>query len=243
MNLALDIGNTRIKAGLFQGRELLDVAQWDASQWPEVVAYARQVNVKWLMMASVAPLSTEFRDRLWLSVNVPLELTHDTPLPFLNTYRTPHTLGRDRLAAVAGAQALWPQKDCLVVDCGTCIKYDAITHDGTYLGGNISPGAHMRLKALNAFTAQLPLVAMQVPEYPIGHDTTTALQNGALLGAALEIAGFVQVFERRLPNLTTVLTGGDATFFQALLPFEPIVEPHLTLHGLNHILLFNTSFT
>ncbi len=239
--LALDIGNTRIKAGLFRGTNLTEVTHWPIKEWAEVLAYAREASAEQVVWAAVVPVEETILAQLAREVPQVLEITHHTLLPFSNTYQTPHTLGRDRLAAVAGAHALWPGKNCLVIDAGTCIKYDLLTAEGAYLGGNISPGASMRLRALNAFTAQLPLVPVAIPEDPIGRSTTTALQNGALRGAALEVAGFAETFRHLFPHLTVVLTGGDATFFTPLLPFAPLVEPNLTLHGLNHLLLFNTN--
>lgn len=241
VNLALDVGNTRIKSGLFRGRQLLQHSDWAAEEWPLIAEFADEMHVRQVVLASVAPVDEVAVARLKQQTDYWLEVTHLTPMPFAIAYKTPHTLGRDRIAAVAGAHAFWPGRNCLVIDCGTCIKYDLLTAEGVYLGGNIAPGASMRLKAMHEFTAQLPLVAMEMPADPIGISTTTALQNGALRGAALEMEGFVQIFRRRFPDLTIVLTGGDATFFRPVLPFDLLVELQLTLHGLNHLLLFNTA--
>ncbi len=241
VNLALDIGNTHIKAGLFRKDQAVDFARWPLRQWTEVLLYARQNDVQQVVLAAVVPLEATFAQQLRRQVALLLELTDQTPLPFTNAYQTPRTLGKDRLAAVAGAHALWPNQNCLVVDCGTCIKYDLLTAEGVYLGGNISPGASMRLTALHILTARLPLVSVEMPTDPIGRSTTTALQNGALRGAAIEIEGFIQLFRRQFSPLRIVLTGGDATFFRAAISVDLFVEPHLTLYGLNHLLLFYTN--
>jgi type III pantothenate kinase len=146
------------------------------------------------------------------------------------------------MAAVAGAQALFPGRNCLVIDCGTCIKYDLLTGGDTYAGGNIAPGAAMRIRAMATFTARLPEVPFEMPETVVGFSTKTALQNGALRGAALEIMGFVQAFAEGAESLQVVLTGGDAAFFAPHLPIPDIlIEPNLLLHGLNHILQYNES--
>ena len=182
-----------------------------------------------------APLSTALAGHPHV-----FELSAQTSLPFKNRYSTPETLGKDRLAAVAGAKALFPGENCLVIDCGTCIKYDLITSTGEYLGGNIAPGAKMRIQAMHHFTARLPEVAMQLPTDYCGHSTETALQNGALRGASLEIEGFVQLFSTQYQPLRVVLTGGDAAFFQPVLDVPNLVtEADLTLYGLNNILIFN----
>ena len=242
MNLVLDIGNTRSKSGLFEGSRLVEQAIWVDCTLEELIDYGNQAGVNRVMTASVALPDLETQRRLAEVFPIALELTYETPLPFQNTYRTPETLGRDRLAAVAGAQVLFPGKGCLVVDCGTCIKYDFLSAEGVYSGGNIAPGAAMRIRAMHTFTARLPEVPMEMPADLIGDSTKTALQNGALRGAALEMLGFVEVFSKQVPSLQVILSGGDAAFFAPYLPIEGLhLEPFLTLHGLNHILQYNVS--
>ncbi len=241
MNLALDIGNTRRKIGLFNGDRLLESTL--VTDWPmdDLLRYCNQEGVRNVVLSSVVDADILLNKALAQYFDF-LELTHETALPFENKYSTPQSLGKDRLAAVAGAQALLPRQHCLIVDCGTCIKYDALTESGEYLGGNIAPGALMRAKAMHAFTARLPEVGMQMPGDFIGHSTETALQNGAFRGAALEIEGFVGLFQKRLNPLNVVLTGGDAVFFQTHLNIPNLtIEPNLTLYGLNHILIFNAT--
>ncbi|MBP6811790.1 MAG: type III pantothenate kinase [Saprospiraceae bacterium] len=241
MNLALDIGNTRRKTGLFNGTRLVEsrlITDWSLD---DLLGYCNQTGVRNVVLSSVVDIDISLNKALTQYFGF-LELTHETALPFENKYRTPQSLGKDRLAAVAGAQALLPRQHCLVVDCGTCIKYDVITASGEYLGGNIAPGAQMRAKAMHAFTARLPEVEMGMPEDFIGHSTETALQNGAFRGAALEIEGFVELFKKRFSPLQLILTGGDAAFFQANLNIPNLIlEPNLTLYGLNNILIFNAA--
>lgn len=240
MNLVLDIGNTRTKLGLFDGSRLVEQAIWEAWTLEELLSYGNQAGVDRVITASVALPDKATVQNLTQAFPVVLELTYETPLPFQNNYRTPETLGRDRMAAIGGAQALFPGRNCLVVDCGTCIKYDLLTGGNTYAGGNIAPGAAMRIRAMHAFTARLPEVAFEMPEDVVGFSTETALQNGALRGAALEIMGFVGAFGERAKPLQVILTGGDAVFFQQYLRIPDLrVEPYLVLHGLNHILLYN----
>jgi type III pantothenate kinase len=236
MNLVLDIGNTRSKLGLFSGSNLLEKTVWTNWTTDELIAFGNHKGVQCIMLSSVAKPVAELLDLLRPYFTV-LELTHDTPLPFVNAYGTPQTLGKDRLAAVAGAHALYGGENCLVVDCGTCIKYDLMRATGEYIGGNIAPGARMRIQAMHHFTARLPEVAQKMPANFWGHSTETALQNGALRGAALEIEGFYRVFAARFASLHLIMTGGDAEFFRANLSIHPIIlEPDLTLIGLNHIL-------
>lgn len=240
MTLALDIGNTRWKLGLFEGNRLVAsnlVSDWGAAA---LVAYGQAHGVRQLVFSSVAGTDEPLLRVLRQAFEV-LEWTPETPLPFENRYTTPQTLGKDRLAAVAGVQALWPGRNALVVDCGTCIKYDVLTERGEYLGGNIAPGVQMRSKAMHEFTARLPEVGLEMPSDFVGNSTQTALQNGAFRGAVLEVMGFVGLFQQRFADLQVFLTGGDALFLQPYLSIPHVRhEPDLTLHGLNHILIFNT---
>jgi len=237
-NLVIDIGNTRSKIGLFQENTLVEQAIWTDWTLAELLRYGNQNGVRCVIFSSVSTPDTGLKEELEEYFNV-LELTHETALPFQNLYRTPLTLGKDRLAGVAGAQALYPDRNCLVVDCGTCIKYDLITSDGRYHGGNIAPGVMMRIRAMHHFTARLPEVPMEMPENTIGDSTQTALQNGAIRGAVLEIEGFTRLFQQQVAPLQVLLTGGDAAFLQGFLSIhhpDLICQPELTLFGLNHIL-------
>ncbi len=240
MNLALDIGNTRRKIGLFNGSRLLErkvVTDWTPD---ELLAYCNQAGVRSIILSSVVALGESLQTVLAQSFDL-LELTHETRLPFENQYTTPLTLGKDRLAAVAGAQALMPRQHTLVIDCGTCIKYDILTAAGVYLGGNIAPGIQMRARAMHEFTARLPEVELEMPSDFIGNSTKTALQNGAFLGAALEIGGFAGLFQNHLSPLNVILTGGDSSFLKPYLNIQNLtLEPDLTLYGLNNILIFNS---
>lgn len=225
--------------GLFDGRELAFeqvVLEWSAEQ---VIAFGNLHKVNSVICSSVRSIDEFFHQALAAQFDY-LELTHLTALPFQNQYATPATLGKDRLAAIAGAQALYPGINCLVVDCGTCIKYDLLTSEGSFIGGNIAPGLIMRSKAMHHFTAQLPEVALQLPENYIGDSTQTALQNGAFRGAILEMNGFVRLFHSDYQPLQVILTGGDSNFlFSVIEATDKRLEPHLTLHGLNHILTHN----
>jgi type III pantothenate kinase len=238
--LVLDIGNTRTKLGLFENKMLLEQAIWVDWSLEDLLSFIHRHQVQQLIVSSVAEKNPDLIPVLSRDLEV-LELTHHTPLPFENTYKTPETLGKDRVAAVAGAQELFPQRNCLVVDCGTCIKYELLESGGVYRGGNIAPGLHMRIRAMHHFTARLPEVTMELPENALGSSTETALQNGALLGAIMEIRAFFNSMQALYSDLQLVLTGGDASFLKTHLEAEqPVLEPTLTLFGLNAILDFNT---
>lgn len=237
MQLCLDIGNTRTKLGLFDAQNMLQKkAIWDNWTLKELQTFAQENSVKRVVLSNVAAPNQALIEFLENNFEY-LELTTQTKLPFKNAYRTPETLGKDRLANVAGAKFLFPEKNCIIVDCGTCIKYDLLHRNGTFLGGNIAPGAAMRLKAMRHFTARLPEPQMMWPTSEVGSSTETALQNGALLGVVYEIQGFIRNFRQKLmPEAIAILTGGDADFFAQKLPKKGWKkEADLGLIGLNFI--------
>lgn len=236
----IDIGNTRTKLGCFRDGKLLETAAAPVYAVEDIKHWSIRYSIKDCIVSSVSTPDEGLITGLCELFPL-LEMSSDVKLPFINTYSTPLTLGKDRLAAVAGAQALFPATDCLVIDGGTCLKYEILTADGRYLGGNISPGLRMRTKAMHHFTARLPEVDFDLPENPIGNSTQTALQNGAFLGAILEVKGFVQLIEQHLMQpLQVIYTGGDAPFLNKFLSFKnQVVEQNLTLIGLNEILIKN----
>ncbi|MBK7409977.1 MAG: type III pantothenate kinase [Saprospirales bacterium] len=140
------------------------------------------------------------------------------------------------MAAAAGAWALFPGKRCLIIDAGNCITCDVLSKEGIFLGGNISPGIDMRLKAMHTFTARLPLVPRGPMEHWIGHSTDSALRNGAQWGALWELTGLIDHCEAGFDEIIVVLTGGDADFFVKHLKRKIFANPDLVLVGLNKIL-------
>lgn len=238
MNLAIDIGNTRTKAGLFRGPQLLHqetVPVWSIA-WLEQWTYNHSPEKA--ILSSVGQANEEVL--AWLKRRIPLlELSHETPLPIDNRYRTPCTLGKDRVAAVVGAYGEYSGTTNLVIDAGTCITYDLIDGQGVYWGGNIAPGVTMRLAAMQHFTARLPQPERSAIHGLLGDSTTTALQNGAQLGAILEARGFIDRCREEYGELNVILTGGDADFFDKNLKRNIFVNQNLVLLGLNQILIYN----
>jgi type III pantothenate kinase len=168
-------------------------------------------------------------------------LTHTLPLPIINSYATPETLGVDRLASVCGARTLFPTEASLVIDSGTCITYDFIDADGVYKGGAIAPGLSMRLRAMHEFTARLPLVEVNENAILIGNSTVSCIQSGALNGMIAEIEGTISRYQVHYPQLRVILCGGDTHFFENNLKGTIFAVQNLVLRGLNSILLHNVS--
>lgn len=240
MNLTIDIGNTRTKLGFFEGDELAKKETVDqlSAEWIEPLLYNHFVQN--CILSSVGKTDPDLLQ--WLSAQTNfVELTSETPLPIENRYATPHTLGKDRLAAAVGAWALFPGQTCLVIDAGTCITCDVVGAEGSFEGGNISPGIGMRLKAMHHFTAKLPLVE-QGPQGPwIGSSTETALRNGAQWGAVWEITALIDHCEAELGPVQVIATGGDAEFFVNHVKRKIFANPDLVLVGLNKILTYHAA--
>jgi type III pantothenate kinase len=170
-----------------------------------------------------------------------VRLQQDSLLPFQNTYRTPATIGKDRLAAVAGAQALFPSQNSLVIDAGTCMTSDFLERGTVFRGGNISPGVQMRLRAMHDYTVRLPLVNPQPLDAAslLGDSTETALRCGAVVGTALEVNALTTELEEQYGELQLLLTGGDASLLVPFLKKKIFVQPNLVLIGLKQILEYN----
>ena len=124
-------------------------------------------------------------------------------------YRTPATLGADRLAAVMGAQSLLPHRTVFVIDAGTCITFDLLLSNGHYLGGNISPGLDMRLRAMHEFTARLPLISAEGENPDYGYDTITALRSGAKKWHSSRNHGLSCTSACRTPGCLRFFNGGQ----------------------------------
>jgi type III pantothenate kinase len=242
MNLIVDIGNTRTKLAFFEKNMLVEkaIVQTSALSWlNDCLQDGRIVEATILSATGQDTEGVEF----FLKQNLPyLKFGHDTPLPIKNKYTTPETLGKDRLAAVVAANFLFAKKNCLVIDSGTCITYNFLEKTETFLGGNIAPGLTMRLRAMNHFTAKLPLVERHTEGVGalIGDTTETAMRAGAQIGLLSEVEGYVNRLEKKMGKVKVILTGGDGLYlFENLDIKEKYFEPNLVLQGLNQILNYH----
>ncbi|GGK73381.1 type III pantothenate kinase [Rufibacter glacialis] len=236
LNLAIDRGNTRIKAGLFQDGHL--VQQFTAPDFSSLGEQLAGVPLQNAIMSSVSQESAELVQHIPVTGHRIL-FNAQTPVPVQNQYGTPQTLGADRLAAAVGAQYLLKDRHCLIIDAGTCITYDLLEANGTYQGGSISPGIAMRYQAVHSFTGKLPLLAgFDLPPRP-GKTTAEAIKGGVLFGVVAEAEGMIQHYERQYKPLAVILCGGDARFFESTVKARIFVIPELVLIGLNRILEYN----
>lgn len=239
MNLAIDIGNTYCKAAIFAGSEPGALVQFPTNAlMAGLLPWLEHLEFKASILASVSEIPGDLPSIL-SERGTYIEMKPQTPQCLLLDYDTPHSLGVDRIAAANGASSLYPARDILVVNTGTCITYDIIDRGGVYRGGAISPGVAMRLKAMHTFTARLPLVQGVNQTRLSGKSTEQSMLSGAVNGARAEVDGMIAKFGKEYPELLVLLSGGDLTYFDKWLESGIFAVPNIVLIGLNEILQFN----
>jgi type III pantothenate kinase len=211
----------------------------EKSKMQRIIDYVREQKIQNAIISSVAENPEEISGYLSEHCSRYMVLNHITKIPVENLYRTKETLGKDRLAAVIGANYLHPAQNLLVIDAGSAITYDFINSSGQYLGGNIAPGIQMRYKALNSFTQKLPLVEPSLLVPQMGQDTIEAIRAGVQKGILYEVDGTINEFKVLYPDLKVLLTGGDIKYFDNKVKNLIFVVSNLVLIGLNRILNYN----
>lgn len=203
MNLAIDIGNSLVKLAQFDHGKLMgDVV---TTEYSSLATELKGLSPDKVIVSSVNQ-NTDELENLFRAKTV--NLTHATPLPIKIKYGTPKTLGNDRIAAVIGAFLHAPNTNSLVIDIGTCITYDFINSDNEYLGGGISPGIDMKLKALHTFTAGLPLVKRNEQAELIGNSTENSILSGIINGTKAEIEEIIRMYTNKFSHLRIIMCGG-----------------------------------
>jgi type III pantothenate kinase len=239
MNLIIDVGNTRVKIAVYKAYELIynEVVTHQEFIQNSIKAYYKY-SCKAAIISSVSNVDKDELVKLKTELNL-IQLTNHTNIPFKNKYKTPSTLGVDRIALVAAAVLKYPNSNVLVIDAGTCITYDFVSDKKEYFGGSISPGLNMRFKAMHQFTGNLPLVELNDNVNLIGRTTEESMQSGAIFGIINEIDSFINIYKEKNKDLTVVLTGGDVNFLAKRLKNSIFANPNFLLDGLNTILLYN----
>lgn len=240
MNLIIDLGNTRIKLAVVNDHG--QILQVERRLKRYTLSIVSQMTKKFIIKNAILSSTSHPDDQLLkILVRIPnfIILDENSTIPIQIAYTTPSTLGKDRLAAVVGAFKQFPNENTLIIDMGTCMTMDLITNEGVFIGGNISPGIQMRLKAMHRFTAKLPLVKAFNTHQLFGTSSETALQNGAVRGALYEIEGVIQAVKVKYKKINVILTGGDAIFYENWSKIEIFAAPDLVIEGLNEILKYN----
>ena len=240
MQLAVDIGNSRVKSALFKGHELFEQRVSEKEAVYVIKEYFDEFeNIEALILSSVR----EDLDIDMLPIPETIHhiiLDHETDLPFKNSYESPKSLGFDRIALAASAIDLFPGKNALLIDAGTCLTMDVITDQAEYLGGVIAPGLQMRLTAMYEGTANLPLLSYDgYSPSQIGKNTEECMLNGAAMGIINEVKQTITSIKEQFEDVSVLITGGDLKVFDIELKSGIFANPNLVLYGLNKILLHN----
>ncbi len=229
--LCLDFGNTRRKAALFEGANLIAEEVLPDDSGETVSALVAQYRPGKSILASVVDHDYAV-ERVLAGATQFHKLSHSTRLNFTTPVGKPSTIGADRLALAAAAVACFPGKNNLVIGLGTCITYNFINQYHAFLGGAISPGMEMRFRSMHEYTAKLPLAKKDF-NFPVtGYDTLTNLQSGVLAGISFEISGYIEFYRSRYGNFNAVLTGGDAAYFARHLKNRIFADPTFLFKGL-----------
>jgi len=253
--LAIDVGNTNLALALYDGDKL--AADWRTSTHLERTAdevgmelsqlfalRGRELGeVTGVVIASVVPtLNTALVEacRRYLKQE-PVIVGPGAKTGVKVLYENPKDVGADRIANALAAHRKYGGP-AVVIDFGTAVTYDAISKDGDYLGGAISPGIEISLDALVAHTAMLRRVEAVAPDSVIGRNTANAIQSGLLWGFVVQVEGMVKRMSDELGGSAKVIaTGGQAELLSGLTAVIDAVDPLLTLEGLRLIYLQNRS--
>ncbi len=239
MNLVIDQGNSLCKIWLFDNNKILYQTKSDNQNFSKIIlSLLNQYNISASVYATVINPNKKLIEILRQKTFF-VFVSAQIPLPINIDYLTPQTLGADRIAAAVAANDIFPNQNVLIIDIGTAITFDLVTDTNTFIGGNISPGPVMRLKALNTFTAKLPMVELQQPTNKIGKSTKQAILNGVVWGISYEIQGYIDNYKKSFENLRTIITGGFSYFFEKKIKSSIFVKNNLIAKGLNKILEFN----
>ncbi len=234
MILTIDVGNTRIKAAVFEGDILLEYFVFLKNELQKNIKYILKKfkNTTHLVVASVGNVEKE----VFLGFDNELTVhfvSHHDPFPFINKYETPEILGIDRLVLASGATLRFPDQNRLVIDAGTCITYDFIDQNNNYLGGAISPGLRLRYESLHKYTSKLPLLELESPKHFTGTSTSQSIHSGVVNGLVYEIGGFIDEYMRLSSNFIIILTGGDTEFLAKRLKNTIFANSNFLIESLN----------
>jgi len=240
LNLGIDLGNTLAKFFLFDGDKIILQQKVNYSSFESKIDILIRENsdIKAIIYADVSRKIGKTLEKYSNNFKM-IPVNSRMHLPFINSYQSKGSLGNDRIVLAAAACKSYPKSNVLVVDMGTCITYDFIDEKNVYQGGAISPGFVMRYKALNHFTANLPIVEYKTPKNPQGKNTHDCIHSGVYFAILDEITARIEYYKKNYESLTVILTGGDANKLPKTLKNSIFANSNFIAGGLLHLLKLN----
>lgn len=228
----IDAGNSNVKVARFKGDELADLKRFPSNDLSELKGYLSQCTGNF----ALASVLSEEQTQEILAINNNILLIQTTvSIDMKVSYGTTNTLGMDRLCNAMYAFKRMQTEYAVVVDIGTCIKFDIVHKTDGYIGGSISPGINLRYKSLNDYTGKLPLLSNKSTTDLVGTSTQLSIQSGVINGMSAEINGMIDGYRDRFSSLTFFMTGGDAQYFDIRSKNDIFADENLTLVGLHEI--------
>ena len=233
MNLTIDIGNTLVKYAVFNNHQLEFIDKSVDTDYLIIQKILKDYNIQKVIVSSV-------REHKNIDFPItPIYLSHETKIPIDIHYKSIDTLGSDRISNIVAASSLYPKRNILVIDAGSCVTIDLINQDSKYIGGRISPGIDMRYKSLSIFTKKLPRLSLFFDYPKLGDDTNSCIISGVQSGIIAELDQIIHEIQQQNDDLFVLITGGDCFFFEKELKSNIFADPNLVLKGLDIILSYN----
>jgi type III pantothenate kinase len=229
--LCFDFGNSRLKAAVFNNGQLTETVVLPNDGQAAIEDLLQRYGPQKTILSSVIAHDPAVDEVLAANSRFH-RLSHLTQANFSSPVGKPETIGADRLALAAAAVHFFPGANNLVIGLGSCVTYNFINQYHQFLGGSISPGMDMRFKAMQVFTAKLPLAKADFHFPLIGYDTVTNLQSGVLAGMCFEIDGFIGAYGDKYGNFNVILTGGNTAYFARRLKSRIFADPNFLFKGL-----------
>jgi len=235
--IVIDAGNSFVKIASFIDGHLTEIKSVEMQLLVnDFKEFAHLKNCKGIVSSVRSLEDTQWLHSFFQNTSV---FNNNVELPIQLDYETPQTLGKDRICNAVAAWVKNPASISVTIDIGTCIKFDVVDNFGHYLGGSISPGVSLRYKAMNDYTAQLPLLIETAQTPIIGTSTKDSMHSGVINGIQSEINDLMLRYSEMFDDLTFFMTGGDAKYFDFHSKNNIFAIENLTLEGLYHIFLFN----
>ncbi|MBT7623301.1 MAG: type III pantothenate kinase [Flavobacteriaceae bacterium] len=238
MNLALDIGNSFLKAGIFKNNNLINYYEFNREYYSNIKSILDKTPITHSIASNVSESNNKLIELLSNKTNL-IKFNSSLKVPFKNCYQTKNTLGKDRIALVSNASKEYPKENVLLIDLGSCITFDFLNSKNEYLGGSISPGLSMRYKSLNSYTANLPLINPKEIDYFIGRNTEDSIHSGIINGIVGELNSAIDKYKSQFKEIRIILTGGDAKFLFNRIKNSIFANSNFLILGLNFLIELN----